>query len=74
LSWGCNPRSGLFCNPSDIQNVIEVAMRNDDPDYALAIPSSLHQCVSQKVATSDESPVDEVETIRVTQDVEVHTE
>jgi hypothetical protein len=72
LSWSCNPRSGLFCNPSDIQNVIEVAMRNNDPDYPLAIPPLLQQCVPQKVATSDESPVDEVESFRVTQEVEVH--
>jgi hypothetical protein len=74
LSWGCNPRSGLLCNPSNIQDVIEVAMGNDDPDDALAIPSSLHQCAAQNVTTSDESTVEEVESFRVTQDVEVHTE
>lgn len=71
---GRDPRARLFRNPSDIQNMIQVAMCDDNPNDALAIPSALLQSAPQLVATSNESPVDEVESVRVTQNIEIHAE
>ena len=69
-----NPCSCLFRNPTDIQNVIEVAMAYDDSNDTLARPTALLQCTPKKVATSDKPTVDEVESFSVTKNVKVHSQ
>jgi hypothetical protein len=69
----CNPCACLFRNPADIQNVIEVTMGYDNPNDAFAIPSALLQRLLKKATASDEPSVYEVESLRVTKNVKVHS-
>ncbi len=69
----CNPCPCLFRNHTDIQNVIEVTMGYDNTNDAFAIPSAILQCLLKKVTASYKASVDEVESLRVTKNVKVHS-
>jgi hypothetical protein len=65
-----NPRTRLDRNGRYIQDVIQVPMGNDDSANRLPIPSALTQCLPQKKASTDESGIQQIQALRVTQHVE----
>lgn len=62
-AWSCYPCTAFPGDIRHIEDMIEVAVRDDDASNRFPVPSPTAKGVPQKGATSDEASVEEIEPI-----------
>ncbi len=66
-----NPRASFLREGRDIQNVIEMTVREDDAFDGLLVPTALMQGASQKRDATDEPSINEVEARIIAEHMEI---
>lgn len=67
----CNPGAALLRNRSDIEDVVEVTVRDDDSADRFPVPTSLAKSMPQKSAPADEPRIQQVQSRTIAEDVEI---
>ncbi len=71
-SRGRHPGTGAMDQRCDIEDVIEVTMRENDPANWNLTPSSIRKGTLEASRTTDKTRVEKVERVAVTKDIETH--
>ena len=71
-SWRRDPRAVAFRYYPNVENVIEVAMGEDDAAYGNVIPASSGQRAVETGDAAGKSRIDKVEGVPVTDDIEAN--
>lgn len=67
-----NPCPGILRDSARVKNVINMAMRKNDPPDRFAIPPPAAQCSKQGTSSADKSRIQQIEPAPIAEDVKGH--